>query len=73
MIVEDVLTQVPDHPAGHHYVIHAYDSPDFADQALMVARNYSDVAPEVPHALHMPTLNCHEYPLGQCCRGINRW
>ncbi len=55
LIVEGVLTQVPDHPAGHHYVIHAYDSPNFANQALLVARNYSEVAPEVPHALHMPT------------------
>jgi tetratricopeptide (TPR) repeat protein len=55
LIVEDVLTQVPDHPAGHHYLIHAYDSPSFASQALLVARNYSEVAPEVPHALHMPT------------------
>jgi len=54
-LVENVLTQVPDHPAGHHYVIHAYDSPAFASQALLVARNYSEVAPEVPHALHMPT------------------
>jgi tetratricopeptide (TPR) repeat protein len=55
LLVEEVLTRVPDHPAGHHYVIHAYDSPAFANQALMVARNYSEVAPEVPHALHMPT------------------
>lgn len=55
LLVEEVLTKVPDHPAGHHYVIHAYDSPGFASQALMVARNYSELAPEVPHALHMPT------------------
>ena len=55
LLVEEVLTKVPDHPAGHHYVIHAYDSPAFASQALTVARNYSEVAPEVPHALHMPT------------------
>jgi hypothetical protein len=55
LLVEEVLTKVPDHPAGHHYVIHAYDSPAFASQALAVARNYSEVAPEVPHALHMPT------------------
>jgi len=55
LLVEEVLTKVPDHPAGHHYVIHAYDSPSFASQALTVARNYSEVAPEVPHALHMPT------------------
>jgi hypothetical protein len=54
-IAQQVLAQIPDHPAGHHYTIHAYDSPRFADQALAVARNYSEVAPEVPHALHMPT------------------
>ena len=55
LLVEEILTKVPDHPAGHHYVIHAYDSPAFASQALTVARNYSELAPEVPHALHMPT------------------
>jgi hypothetical protein len=54
-IAEQILSLVPDHPAGHHYIIHAYDSPSFAEQALAVARNYSEVAPEVPHALHMPT------------------
>ena len=54
-IAEGVLDRIGDHPAGHHYVIHAYDSPRFAEQALAVARNYSRVAPEVPHALHMPT------------------
>ena len=54
-IAEQILTLVPDHPAAHHYIIHAYDSPSFAGQALAVARNYSEVAPEVPHALHMPT------------------
>ena len=55
MLVEEVLTKVPNHPAGHHYLIHAYDSPAFASQALTVARKYSELAPEVPHALHMPT------------------
>jgi hypothetical protein len=54
-IAEQILSLVPDHPAGHHYIIHAYDSPSFAEQALAVARSYSEVAPEVPHALHMPT------------------
>lgn len=54
-LVEQVLAKVPDHPAAHHYIIHAYDNPTFADRALEVARNYGNVAPEVPHALHMPT------------------
>ena len=54
-IVEDLLIQVPEHPGAHHYIIHAYDNPGFAAQALAVARNYGKVAPDVPHALHMPT------------------
>jgi tetratricopeptide (TPR) repeat protein len=54
-IVEKVLAQIPDHPGAHHYIIHAYDFPGLADRALEVARNYGKVAPEVPHALHMPS------------------
>jgi hypothetical protein len=52
---ESVLARVPDHPGAHHYVIHAYDVPELADEAVRVAHAYSDVAPEVPHALHMPS------------------
>ncbi len=54
-ISEKVLGQTPDHPGAHHYNIHAYDSPGLASRALQVARNYGKVAPDVPHALHMPT------------------
>jgi tetratricopeptide (TPR) repeat protein len=50
-----VLVEVPDHPGAHHYTIHAYDYAELADQALAVARSYGKLAPEVPHALHMPT------------------
>ncbi len=54
-IVEEVLAQAPDHPGAHHYIIHAYDTASFAKRALEIARNYGKVAPDVPHALHMPT------------------
>ena len=54
-ITEKVLTEIPDHPGGHHYTIHAYDYPELAAKALAVARSYGSLAPEVPHALHMPT------------------
>lgn len=54
-IAEQVLTQDPDHPGAHHYIIHAYDNPPLAGQALDVARHYGEVAPAIPHALHMPT------------------
>jgi len=54
-IAEGVLAQIPNHPGGHHYVIHAFDYPPLAERALAVARNYGKIAPDVPHALHMPT------------------
>jgi tetratricopeptide (TPR) repeat protein len=54
-LAEKILAQYPNHPGAHHYVIHAYDYPPLADRALAVAREYGAVAPEVPHALHMPS------------------
>jgi hypothetical protein len=54
-IMEKILVQIPDHPGAHHYIIHAYDYPGLADRALKVARSYGKIAPEVPHALHMPS------------------
>jgi len=54
-LAEEVLQAIPDHPAGFHYVIHAYDIPPLGYKALEVARGYSDIAPQIPHALHMPT------------------
>jgi tetratricopeptide (TPR) repeat protein len=46
---------MPDHPGAHHYVIHAYDNPALSEGAVEVARSYGDIAPDIPHALHMPT------------------
>jgi len=54
-LAEEILQIIPDHPAGFHYVIHAYDHPALGHKALEVARGYSDIAPKIPHALHMPT------------------
>jgi len=54
-IAEDVLKTIPDHPGGFHYAIHAYDFPRLAPEAIRVAKNYYKIAPEIPHALHMPT------------------
>jgi tetratricopeptide (TPR) repeat protein len=54
-IAEKVRAQVSDHPGAHHYIIHAYDYPALAEKALPAARSYGKIAPEVPHALHMPT------------------
>src|SRR4029079_10957676 len=46
---------MPNHPGLAHYIIHSYDVPALADKALPAARAYADIAPAVPHALHMPS------------------
>lgn len=54
-LMEEVLQVIPDHPGGFHYIIHAYDYPELAQNALQAAAKYDKIAPEVAHALHMPT------------------
>jgi hypothetical protein len=54
-ILEKVFIAQPQHPGALHYLIHSYDFPPLADRALSAARQYGDVAPSAPHALHMPS------------------
>jgi tetratricopeptide (TPR) repeat protein len=53
--LQQVLAKLPDHPGAQHYKIHAFDFPLLADRALEVCDTYATIAPDVPHALHMPT------------------
>jgi tetratricopeptide (TPR) repeat protein len=45
----------PTHPGAIHYSIHAYDNAPLAKLAIEPARAYDKIAPDVPHALHMPS------------------
>lgn len=54
-IATSVLEKFPDHPGAHHYAIHAYDYPELAENAVVVAKSYGEIAPDVPHSLHMPS------------------
>jgi Tfp pilus assembly protein PilF len=54
-LLEELHATHPDHPGLYHYTIHAYDNPALADRAERVAAGYDRLAPEVPHALHMPS------------------
>ena len=54
-ILEKIFAQQPDHPGVAHYIIHAYDYPPLAEHALDAARSYAKIAPDSPHALHMPS------------------
>ena len=54
-VLEKMFVKYPDHPGVAHYLIHSYDAPPIARQGLVAARKYSDIAPDSPHALHMPS------------------
>lgn len=54
-ILEPLFMQYPNHPGLAHYIIHAYDHPPLAERALNAARRYASLAPDAPHALHMPS------------------
>ena len=54
-ILEPLFDRMPKHPGLAHYIIHAYDVPPLAAKALPAALAYADIAPAVPHALHMPS------------------
>jgi len=45
----------PNHPGAAHYTIHAFDNPLLAPLSLEAAYSFSEIAPAVPHAIHMPT------------------
>jgi hypothetical protein len=54
-ILEKLFEQEPTHPGLAHYIIHSYDVAPLAERALPAARRYSEIAPDAPHALHMPS------------------
>jgi hypothetical protein len=54
-ILENLFKSEPNHPGLAHYIIHTYDVPPLAPRALEAARRYSEIAPDAPHALHMPS------------------
>jgi hypothetical protein len=54
-ILEPLYQKYPQHPGLSHYLIHAYDNAELAPRGLKAAREYSQIAPSAPHALHMPS------------------
>ena len=54
-ILEPLYVKYPQHPGLAHYLIHADDNAELAQQGLKAARAYSEIAPSAPHALHMPS------------------
>jgi tetratricopeptide (TPR) repeat protein len=54
-ILETIWQRQPEHPGIAHYLIHLYDTPALAEKGLPAARRYAKLAPDAPHALHMPS------------------
>ena len=54
-ILEKINLRQPQHPGVVHYLIHLYDYPPIAQRGIDAARRYAKVAPDAPHALHMPS------------------
>ncbi len=54
-LIETVFAAEPENPGAAHYLIHAYDRPELAQGGLAAARAYARIAPNAPHALHMPS------------------
>lgn len=50
-----VYRKQPNHPGAMHYLVHANDVPGRERELLEVTKRYEAVAPNNPHALHMPT------------------
>jgi tetratricopeptide (TPR) repeat protein len=45
----------PNHPGAMHYLVHANDVPGRERELLEITHKYDLIAPNNPHAIHMPT------------------
>ena len=54
-ILEKIYREQPDHPGVAHYLIHSYDYAPLAERGLPFAKQYAQIAPAAPHAVHMPS------------------
>ncbi|WP_211461500.1 hypothetical protein [Collimonas silvisoli] len=54
-ILEKIYREQPDHPGVAHYLIHSYDYTPLAQRGLPFAKQYAQIAPAAPHAVHMPS------------------
>jgi tetratricopeptide (TPR) repeat protein len=50
-----VYKKNPNHPGAMHYLVHANDVPGRERELLAITRKYDSIAPNNPHAIHMPT------------------
>jgi len=54
-VLEKLLVQYPNHPAGNHYYIHVMEASPFANNALPSAARLGITNPALSHLVHMPS------------------
>ncbi len=54
-VLREAWKTEPTHPGAVHYTIHSTDADGRAGNATEIVASYGAIAPEVPHALHMPS------------------
>ena len=54
-VLAEAHAREPLHPGLIHYTIHADDATGRASEHLHMVEQYGEIAPDVPHALHMPS------------------
>ena len=54
-ILNPLFEREPNDPGLAHYLIHASDVPELAQEGLPAARVYAKIAPDSSHATHMPS------------------
>ncbi|MBY0374921.1 MAG: hypothetical protein K2Q23_13065 [Bryobacteraceae bacterium] len=53
-ILRELVKSHPDHPGVLHFIIHGWEGSTFAEEAEFYSHRYAQLAPAIPHALHMP-------------------
>jgi tetratricopeptide (TPR) repeat protein len=53
-ILEEVALKDDGHFGAHHYLIHGWEGSKTPERAWHASRRYPELAPNIPHALHMP-------------------
>jgi len=53
-LLREVLAKDPNHAGANHFLIHALEGGRELRSALPAANRYAELAPNIPHVLHMP-------------------
>lgn len=53
-LLEEIAAKDDGHFGAHHYLIHGWEGSKSPERAWHASKRYPELAPNIPHALHMP-------------------